>query len=308
MKHPNFFIAGAPRCGTTALYTYLSEHPRIFMPEVKELHYFSDDFYNIQKIAFHSLNDYLALFEKAGDQHLAVGEASPFYMFSKTAIQNIYAYDPHVKIILTLRNPVEFVQSLHQLNFSLLRESEPSLSRAWELESLRMQGQNVPKSARHVEMLRYSELGQFGKYVEKIFSIFPREQVKIILLDDLNKDTRAVYEDILAFLEVPSDGRAEFPRINAGFENRSALMARILHPPAAIYKPALKFMSLFGGKFMKSVSVVFNRVERINTTRAKRAEIDPIFKARLIEHFAPDVQKLSNLIGRDLSSWLVDQP
>ena len=57
MKHPNFFIAGAPRCGTTALYTYLSMHPRIFMPEVKELHFFASDFPDVQKIAFRSVDD-----------------------------------------------------------------------------------------------------------------------------------------------------------------------------------------------------------------------------------------------------------
>ena len=65
MKEPNFFIVGAPRCGTTALYSYLSEHPNIFMPGVKELNYFADDFPNMQKIAFRSYNDYLRLFIKA---------------------------------------------------------------------------------------------------------------------------------------------------------------------------------------------------------------------------------------------------
>ena len=85
MKEPNFFIAGAPRCGTTALYTYLSEHKNVLMSEVKELNYFADDFPNMQKIDFKSYQGYLKTFVKADEKHIAVGEASPFYLFSEVA-------------------------------------------------------------------------------------------------------------------------------------------------------------------------------------------------------------------------------
>jgi len=304
MPPPNFFVVGAPRCGTTALYTYLSQHPRIFMPEVKELHYFSSDFYNIQKIKFRSLTDYLALFSGADERHLAAGDVSPFYMFSRVAIQNIHAFSPQAKLLVSLRNPVDFVHSLHQLQLNLLRENERDFRRAWDLEPQRLKGISVPASARHVELLRYSELGQFGKYLEKIFQVFPREQVKVILLDDWQKDARAVYEDALAFLNVPSDGRVDFLRVNEGFQNRSALLARLLHPPEPLYRFVINFMSLFGGGLMKAVSIAFRRVELANSTRAPRAQLDTQFAEQLRAHFAPDVEKLSHLIERDLSDWL----
>jgi len=308
MKRPNFFVSGAPRCGTTALYTYLSEHPKIFMPAVKELNYFADDFPNVQKIAFKSPQDYLKVFVDADERHLAVGEASPFYLFSKVAFENMRAFDPDARIILSLRNPVDFIQSYHQLNLSLLREDEPDLARAWDLQSPRRRGQHLPKSAREPELLMYGELGQFSQYVQRLFGIFPREQVKIILLDDLAEDTKTVYEGLLDFLRVPSDGRTDFQRVNANFENRSRFLAWFFHPPQPVYQIFMKAISLFGTGFMEKVSVVYNRIERLNTTQATRSAMDPELRARLLEHFRPDIEKLAGLIDKDLSPWLVTQP
>jgi hypothetical protein len=306
LKRPNFFISGAPRCGTTALYTYLSEHPRIFMSGVKELNYFATDFPNVQKITFKSVDDYHGLFASAGPQHLGVGEASPFYLFSKVAFKNMYEYDPHAKVILTLRNPVEFIESYHRLNLSLLREDEPDLAKAWALQDARRQGEHIPASARQPELLLYGDLGRFGYYIERLFAIFPREQVKIFLFDDLRADARAVYEQTLAFIGVPSDDRREFPQINANFENRSRLMARMFHPPQPVYRAFVKFIGFFGPGFMEKVSIFYNRLERLNTTRTKRTGLEPALRARMLEHFGQDIKKLSGLIDRDLSSWLAE--
>ncbi len=306
MKQPNFFISGAPRCGTTALYTYLSEHPQIFMSEVKELNYFASDFPNVQKITFKSVDDYHKVFAKANERHLAVGEASPFYLFSQVAFQNMAAYDPNAKVILTLRNPVDFVESYHQLNLSLLREDQPDLAKAWDLQDLRRQGQHIPSGARQADLLLYGEVGQFGRYVERLLTIFPKEQVKVFLFDDLRADPRAVYEQLLAFIGVPSDGRVEFSPVNANFENRSALLARLFHPPQPVYQFFMRVISLFGVGFMKQVSVVYNRIERLNTTKTARKQMDPALRQRLQEHFRADIFKLSALIERDLSTWMAD--
>lgn len=274
------------------------------MSEVKELNYFASDFADVQKITFKTVDDYHKVFAKADERHLGVGEASPFYLFSQVAFKNMATYNPNAKVILTLRNPVDFVESYHQLNLSLLREDQHDLARAWDLQTERKQGRNIPSGARGADLLMYGELGQFGKYVEQLLTVFPREQVKIFLYDDLRADTRAVYEALLTFIGVPSDGRSKFPPVNANFENRSALLARLFHPPQPIYRFFIKIISLFGVGFMKQVSVVYNRLERLNTTRANRKQMDPALRARLQAHFQPDILKLSRLIDRDLSIWL----
>ncbi len=304
MKRPTFFISGAPRCGTTALYQYLSEHPRIFMSEVKETNYFASDFPHVQKVTYRTVDDYHRLFEKATDAHLAAGEASPFYLFSRVAFENMRAYDPQAKVILSLRNPVEFIQSYHQLNLSLLRENETDLAKAWDLYPVRKRGEAIPPSARQPELILYQEVGQFGRYVEHLFTVFPRHQVKIYLFDELAADPRAVYEDILAFIGVPSDGRSDFPPVNAGFGVKSPLMAKLFHPPQFIYKPFMKLIGLFGAGFMKNVFRLYDRLERLNTAKTQRQSLDPALRARLLEHFRPDIEKLSGLMERDLSKWM----
>jgi len=303
MKRPNFFIAGAPRCGTTALYSYLKEHPNVFLSEVKELHFFASDFPDLNKVALRSVEDYLQLFSAAGDDHLAVGDISPLYMYSDVALENIKRFDPKAKIILILRNPVDFVHSVHQLNLGLLREDEPSLAKAWDLQEERRQGRGVPKSSRELKLVLYGELGSFGKHVKRVYDTFAREQVLVILFEDFARDPRAVYESILSFLGVPSDHRTEFPPVNAGFEARSRLLARIIHPPKFVYKTFMKVMSIFGVRFMNFVNTVYSKVEKLNARRSPRNPIDPALRARLQEYFRDDIQILSGLIGRDLSAW-----
>lgn len=304
MKRPNFYVIGAPRCGTTALYTYLRSHPNIFLPEIKELHYFASDFPNIQKILFKTPDDYLKMFAEANETHLAVGEISPLYVYSSVALRNIQAFNPAVKVIMIVRNPVEFVQSVHQLNLSLLREDEPDLAKAWHLQEIRKQGKMIPKSCREPELIMYGELGLFGKHVEKVFEVFPKEQVLIVLFNDFVKNPKRVYEEILAFLNVPSDNRQEFPPVNSNYEHKSKLLGRLIHPPQFIYKIYMKFISLFGMRFMRLVSQIYNKVETFNARRTPRSSIDPELQTRIQSYFQDDIQKLSKLIHRDLSAWM----
>ena len=306
MKQPNFFVAGAPRCGTTALYTYLREHPNIFLPEVKEFHYFASDFPGVQKLLFKSIDEYLNMFADASDQHLAVGEVSPLYIYSKVALKNIKAFDPSAKIILTLRNPVDFVQSMHQLNLSLLRDDEADLAKAWKLQELRRQGKMIPKSCREPQLLFYGELGLFGKHVKNVFDLFPKDQVLIVLLDDFSVNTKAVYESILSFLDVPSDGRQEFPPVNSNFEQKSKFFTKLIHPPQPLYNFFMKVISLFGAGFMKKVNLVYGKIEALNVRRTPRSSIAPELRAQLQSYFRSDIQNLGELIDRDLSAWLTD--
>jgi hypothetical protein len=305
MKRPNFYVIGAPRCGTTALYTYLRSHPNVFLPEIKELHYFASDFPNVQKIRFKSVDDYLTMFADANENHLAVGEISPLYIYSRVALKKIKEFNPAVKLIVILRNPAEFVQSVHQLNLSLLREDEPDLGKAWDLQELRSQGKMIPAGCREPELILYGELGRFGKHVEKVFEVFPKEQVLIVLFNDFVKNPKNVYEDILSFLCIPSDNRQDFPPVNSNYEHRSKLLGRLLHPPQIIYKMYMKLISLFGIRFMRIVNQIYSKIETFNARRVSRSSIDPALYARIQSYFRDDIHKLSELINRDLSTWTV---
>ena len=88
---PNFFIVGAPKCGTTAMFSYLSRHPEIFVSQRKEFNYFCDDltFRNAAGLfRYTGIDDYLAHFSGWNGQK-RIGEASVWYLYSSRAAENI---------------------------------------------------------------------------------------------------------------------------------------------------------------------------------------------------------------------------
>lgn len=99
MKEPNFFIIGAPKCGTTSLAHWLAQHPEVFMSPVKEPHYFSTDF---PLTSWRDPDDYHSLFEGADTHHKAVGEASVWYLRSREAVPQIEAHYPGARYIVML--------------------------------------------------------------------------------------------------------------------------------------------------------------------------------------------------------------
>jgi hypothetical protein len=92
--------------------------------------------------------------------------------------------------------------------------------------------------------------------------------------------------------------------VNSNFRNRSRLLARFFHPPHFIYRAFMKSIRLLGPGFMNSVSVVYNKLEKMNTAPTEKVPLEPEFKSLLQDHFKEDVALLSDLIDRDLSFWL----
>src|SRR5262249_52220073 len=116
-RMPDFFIAGHQKCGTTALYMMLNQHPQIFMPEFKEPRYFAPE---LRPPLEHEtpdrpqkLESSLALFADARLDQMA-GEASPQYIRSPTAAARIATLQPRARLIVILREPADFLRSYHQ--------------------------------------------------------------------------------------------------------------------------------------------------------------------------------------------------
>src|SRR5271170_3647810 len=111
MRLPEFFIIGAPKCGTTSLALYLARHRQIFIPTIKEPHYFLTDLRRPGRVS--NQRSYETLFKRAGAHHRISGEASVFYLLSRAAVPNILCFNPHAKFIVMVRSPLEMVVSLH---------------------------------------------------------------------------------------------------------------------------------------------------------------------------------------------------
>ncbi len=296
---PNFFIAGAPKAGTTALYEYLRHHPNIFMPKEKEPNYFSKDFPDYPSIK--DEKDYLKLFKKCSNAHIAIGEASVFYLYSKVALQKIKIFNPNARIIAMLRNPVDLAHAMHSQALYNYNEDEPNFEKAWELQAVRKNKDSLPKGCRAFQILQYKNLASLGYQVERLLKIFPREQIKIIFFEDFIKNPKSTYEDVLKFLNVPSDGRIHFPKINESKTHRSKIIGWLTQTPP---RPILKIIRFSRNYLGINIYYPLLWARKLNNKPRKRKDLRPEFRKKLVESFQQDTTKLSALLGKTLENWL----
>jgi hypothetical protein len=297
---PSFFIVGAPKCGTTALYEYLRPHPNIFMPEIKEPHFFAKDLGTYPRIK--TLEDYLALFAAATRDHLQLGEASVYYLRSSVAIRNIREFNPAAKLIAMFRNPVDMVYSLHSQLLHVSEETVADFATAWRLQERRARGLDVPPGIRSPLLVQYYQVGQFGTQTERLLSHFPREQVKLMLYDDFAASPQRIYDEVLAFLEVPHDARTEFPRINENKGARVPWLRRFYRKPHPALRQAVRSLKrAVGGD---TISTAKKKLVALNTVRERRPPLSPELRAELAAAFRDEVALLGRLMQRDLSHWV----
>jgi hypothetical protein len=297
---PDFFIVGAPKCGTTALYRYLRLHPNIYMPAKKEPHFFAKDLGSYPAIK--TMDQYSALFADAKEWHYQVGEASVYYLRSAVAIPNIRAFNPEARIVAMFRNPVEMVHSLHSQLRYWSEETVADFEAAWRLQEPRSRGLDLPPGSRGAFLLQYAEMGRLGSQLERLLSVFPADQVQLILYDDFAASPRQVYDDVIASLGLPHDGRTEFPRINENKRTRVDWLRNFIRKPPPVLRQAYREVKARVGR--KGLNAVRQGVIERLTMKERREPLSPAFRAELVEVFRDEVALLGRLLGRDLSHWV----
>jgi hypothetical protein len=189
----DFVIGGTQKGGTSALDSFLRQHPEICMPTArKELHFFDREEENRDYKKYH------ANFEPK-PQHRAIGEASPIYMYWQTAPDRICKYNPKMKWILALRNPVE--RAFSAWNMETKRGKEKlSFAEAIEKESERCR-EALPLQHR---VYSYVDRGFYAHQVRRLFNIFGRENVLVLLSEELRNEHERILRGVFEFLGVDS--------------------------------------------------------------------------------------------------------
>ena len=296
-SQPDFFIVGAPKCGTTSLDRYLSEHPQVFMGE-KESHHFSDDLL-IQTEPLADRDTYLALFAQRGDEKRA-GESSVYYLQSRKAARNIHEFDPEAKIIMHFRNPIELLYSHHsQLLYEGIQEIEDFSDALDAIGDRRWEDDDIRARVRVPEALDYWGVVDFLPQIERYREVFPAESLHVILFDDLMSDPEGVYKGALDFLGVDSSFAPDFTRHNRNKVVRSPRLREMLgDPPPWISVPARLLLPLSMRNRIKQ------RVKRANTRFVQRAPMAEATRRRLADRLETTIRDLGTYLGRDLSGWL----
>ena len=298
---PNFIIIGAGRAGTTSLYHYLRQDPKIFMSSIKETNFFAfqegvgdaeaeirpptGDLFPIRR-----MDDYLALFAEAGDA-VAVGEASPLYMYAPGTAERMKDALPEARIIAVLRNPVDRAYSSH------LKYVRDGVEQRTLSEAIRDEQSSVnPKSL--YGPYNYLRAGYHARNLAPYFESFPRDRIAVILFEDFARDTKTTLRQILGFLEV---GTAFVPDCSAKHNSSGIPRSPYAHHLLSNSKLAKWAKNRFAAS---GKSPLISLAVKLQNANLMKPGLSPSLRDELTSLYRDDVTALQSIIGRDLTHWL----
>jgi hypothetical protein len=301
---PDFFIAGQPKSGTTALYEMLRRHPQIFLPDRKEPRFFVNEMLYRDPPrpggTPRTLAEYLAWFDAARPEQ-RVGDASPWYLWSRTAAARIAEVQPDARIVAILREPASLLRSLHLEFVQLYVETETDLRKAIALEGPRREGRHVPRRTYWPNAILYSDHVRTVDQLRRFHAVFAPEQVLVLIYDDFRAANVATVRRVLRFLEVDELAPIDAVEANPTVAVRSLRLHR-----------AVQAVQVGGGPVADAVKA---SVKRVTSRRLRHAGLravrrgvvfgappppDAELMAQLRRRFAPEVVALSEYLERDL--------
>ena len=292
MAGPNFFVIGAPKAATTALYHALREHDDVFLPEVKEPHFYA--YLADRSAAGHLYPDeasarrrYAELYAGAAAAS-AIGDSSTTNLVVAGAAEAISADVPDARIVAILRQPVD--RAFAQWSHFRAAGGEPIADFA---EAVRQEG---PRQAAGFPFTyRYLEWGRYSTRLPAFYECFGRDRVLVHLYDDLCADPDAVVRRTLRFLDL-DDTRFVPP-----LERRNEMRP----PRFPAVQRALEGRGRAGGVVRRIVPARARRAASGWTAEhlGRKPTLEPALRAELTAQFTPELDRLESLIGRDLSAW-----
>lgn len=295
---PNFFIVGAAKSATTALYSYLKKHPDVFLAK-KELNYFSHDLnYRTEQYPEYV---YLSYFSKAAGKK-AIGDASVHYLISQKAATKIKKFNKDARIIIMLRNPADMVYSLYSEQFFQGDETIKNFEQALDADTRRRTGIDIPLHRNcPVESLLYKSVANYYEQVLRYTSVFEKDKILIILFDEFIKNTRDEYKRVLNFLGLKEIMPAGFEVVNANKTSKNKLLQMMLVNPPDFMK---KIFGIIFPHHSKRRIWLVNKLWDYNAEYVRRDTMKPETRQLLLHNYRDDILNLQKLIDKDISSWL----
>ena len=193
LERLDFIVAGAQKCGTTALHYFLSKHPNIALPDKQEMHFFDNDEIFSQLVDYELLHEHFPPVSRS----TIAGECTPIYIYWKPAIERIWKYNPKIKLLISLRNPID--RAFAHWNMQRFKGREPLDFLAAVKEEKDRATEAAPLQSRRFS---YIDRGFYAEQIERVFRLFPREQVKIIKFEEFRDENRETFDSIFRFLGV----------------------------------------------------------------------------------------------------------
>jgi len=287
-RWPTFLIIGAGRSGTSSLYSYLGQHPEIYMSPVKEPKFFAVDKEDIEGYKHDERyvveeQEYLQLFDAVSNER-HWGEASPTYLHNEKAPRRIYDVVPDAKLIAVLRNPIDRAYSHYGLNVRLGRREEGTFGTL-----VRGTTPGDPFWEKYiVPGFYHAQLRQYQEY-------FDEEQFSIHLFSEFVDETSRVVTELFEFLGVDPAFEPDLRvQRNASGVPRLWILYRLLEGHR---EPVATLKQFFPDALRRSLAALRDRLLQ------DRSGMDAETRRRLRDIYHEDVRKLQDLLGRELDHW-----
>lgn len=285
--HPNFLVIGAEKAGTTWLYARLAEHPDVYVPDTKEIHYFNEYDSNLNPrdhFTRHGADWYARFFQERTNQS-AIGEVTPMYLCDGQAPSRIASVYPDIKLVVVLRNPVD--------RFT---------SHFW-MASMKGHHQGEIAAAAQGEDERFVKRGNYAEQLDGYYGLFPSEKIKVFIFEEMIANPEEALDELAQFLGVRSEGFREAnhhevengaARLRAPLLNDIGIsVARFLRSNALLFQLA---------KFLKRVGV-YRFVRKLNRSQSDYPPLDPSLRTQLEAYYRPQVERIEARLGRKITAW-----
>ncbi|MHC4757796.1 MAG: sulfotransferase domain-containing protein [Planctomycetota bacterium] len=290
MNKIDFLIIGAQKAGTTTLYDWLKQHPDIFMPRTKEnLYFIKDEFYNQGP-------SYLDRFYKDYSSQKVVGGTYTHLIYFPISTERIYNYNPQMKIIALLRNPVDRAYSAYWFARRVGRESCKTFEEAIEQETKRIKG------AIREQRDAYLAHGHYSEQLERYIALFSRKKVYVVIMEDLKDNPSLVFDGVLEFLGLLN---RSFPIDFSQVSNKASIpkiswLQRLLFDGELWFKkPVRKIIPPDILEYLRQK--ITRPILRKNTDAFEYPPMSQTTRNRLVEYFRPHNERLEQLLERKLN-------
>ena len=297
---PNVVIAGAPRCGTTSLFAWLVAHPDVCGSNVKEPCYLLDPddplFKKKSNFRDHGLDGYRSYFEGCrGMDAKVVLEATPVYIYQRTALQVLAGFDPVPQIVFVFRKPSERIYS----HFTFLRDShariDSDMSFGDFVELVSTGNERVPKYGHAKDVIAHS---RYVDYLPVWLERFPPSHLHYFLFEDLREDARAFASMVAGRLGISPSfyDSYTFPRKNRTIRIRNQWVHRTRRAIGRRLPATTR-------KRLKALTARTYALVNVDRSLIRRTGEDEQILAELDREFEPYNERLAEVTGLDLTAW-----
>lgn len=289
----DFLIIGAQKSGTTSLHNYLKQHPDIFLPEIKEILFFANDEFYRQG------EKYLDVFYKDLNGEKVIGGADVNLMYSPIAPDRIHMFNPNMKLIAVLRNPIDRAYSAYWF----ARRNGWELCKTFE-EALGKEHKRVKGKYKEQVGLTYLTHGHYYDQLKRYIDLFGYSNLHIILTDDFKINSEEAVKNTLNFLGVDFiNARIDVSqRSNESGVPKILWLQRVLLSYDTCYKVLLRKFTSQRFRYILRKHITKKIIEK-NIRPFSYSSMHPETRNNLIEYFKPWNEKLATLINIDLSMW-----